>query len=174
MKHKQILKLVLAALFLAAAVMLPQATMRIQTFGRMLLPMHLPVLICGFICGARYGALSGALAPLICAFIFPMPPLYPTAVAMAFELCAYGLVCGLLSKRINVYAALVSAMLCGRIVSGAAMAVLLGMKGGAYGFSAFIADAFVNAWPGILIQIALVPLIVAALKKIPAVKEIQQ
>lgn len=95
MKHSNTKKLVYSALFLALALVLPFLTGQIQTFGQMLAPMHLPVLLCGFLCGPVWGLAVGAVAPLLRSMMFGMPPMFPTAVAMAFELAAYGLFSGL-------------------------------------------------------------------------------
>ena len=54
-------------------------------------------------------------------------------------------------------------MIAGRLVWGAAMFVCLGVSGGAFTFSAFIAGAFTNAIPGIIIQIVLIPILVMIL-----------
>ena len=80
----------------------------------MLLPMHLPVLLCGFLCGGGWGALVGFTAPLLRHLIFSMPPM-PGCISMAFELAAYGLIVGLLYKRLgksmkSLYISLLSAM----------------------------------------------------------------
>lgn len=52
----------------------------------MLLPMHIPVLVCGFVCGWKYGLIVGLLTPLLRSVTFTMPPLFPSATAMAFEM----------------------------------------------------------------------------------------
>ena len=44
-------RLVISALLLAAGLVLPFLTGGIPNFGRMLLPMHLPVFLCALICG---------------------------------------------------------------------------------------------------------------------------
>ena len=91
MKHsKRIHSLVLSALFLALGLVLPFFTGQIPQIGSMLLPMHIPALLCGLICGWQYGAVVGFIMPLMRSLLFTMPPLL-TAVAMAFELAAYGL-----------------------------------------------------------------------------------
>ena len=55
MKHSNfktnIHNLVLSAMFLALALVLPFLTGQIPQIGGMLLPMHLPVFLCGLICG---------------------------------------------------------------------------------------------------------------------------
>ena len=109
-----------------------------------------------------------------------MPVLYPAAIAMAFELCAYVLFIGLIYKLISertpfnrhdlipIYISLISSMLLGRIVWGLAQLILLGIKGSAFTFAAFFAGAFANAVPGIIIQIVLVPGVVMAIKRVKA------
>ena len=98
-----------------------------------------------------------------------MPPLFPTALCMAFELAIYGLVAGLLhklfpKKKLYIYCSLIIAMLVGRIIWGIMMFIFVGIKGGAFTFSAFLAGAFVNAWPGIVVQILVIPPVVMALE----------
>ncbi len=101
MKQNNTKKLVYSALFLALALVLPFLTGQIQTFGQMLAPMHLPVLLCGFVCGPVWGLAVGAVAPLLRSLLFGMPPMFPTAVAMAFELAAYGLFTGLFYRLLS-------------------------------------------------------------------------
>ena len=168
MKKTSLVKTILSALFLALAFVMPFLTGQVPTIGNMLCPLHIPVLLCGFICGPAWGLAVGFIAPLLRSFILGMPPLFPTAFCMAFELAAYGAVAGLLymllpKKKIYIYASLLSAMIIGRIVWGAAMLLLMGISGGAFTFSAFLAGAFTNAIPGIIIQIVLIPVLVMIL-----------
>ena len=58
-------KLVLSALFIALGIVLPFFTGQVPQIGNMLLPMHIPVLICGFVCGAPYGLTVGLITPLL-------------------------------------------------------------------------------------------------------------
>ncbi len=161
--------MVLAALFLALAYVLPFFTGQIKEIGSMLCPMHIPVLLCGFVCGWPWGLAVGAVSPLFRSLILGMPQLFPSAVCMAFELAAYGAVAGLIhrylpSKKPLVYLSLLISMIVGRIVWGAAMFVFVGINGGSFTFSAFIAGAITNAIPGILVQIILVPPLVMILE----------
>ena len=165
MKNKQVQKLTATALCVAMGLLLPQLFHAIGA-GTVLLPMHIPVLLCGFICGAPFGALCGLVTPLLSSLITGMPPMFPTCAAMMLELAAYGALTGLLyGKKLNVYLSLVGAMLGGRVVSGIANALFMGMAGRAYGFQAFLAASFVTALPGILLQLILVPVLVLALSK---------
>ena len=164
-KHNEILKMVLAALFLALAYVMPFLTGQIPEIGSMLCPMHIPVLLCGFVCGWPWGLVVGLIAPLFRSLILGMPPLYPTAVCMALELAVYGAVAGwmhqhLPRKKPYIYCSLLAAMLAGRLVWGGAMYVCLGFGGGQFTASAFLAGAVVNAIPGIIVQIVLIPVLV--------------
>ena len=163
-------KLVLSAIFLAIGLLLPLLTGQIPEIGKMLLPMHIPVLLCGFICSWKYGAGMGFILPLVRSLIFGMPPIYPTALAMAFELAAYGFLAGFLYAKLPkkipyIYVSLIGAMLGGRLIWGAATAILLGIGGSSFGFAAFWAGGFATAVPGIIVQIVLIPIIIIALQK---------
>lgn len=169
-KQKSLRRLILAALFLALAFVLPFLTGQIPQIGSALCPMHIPVLLCGFFCGPWYGLAVGAAAPLLRSLIYGMPPLMPTGIAMCFELAAYGFAAGLLYKLLPkkngyIYVSLISAMLAGRVVWGIARVVLAGLTHSEFVWSAFLAGAFVNAVPGIILHILLVPTLVMALKK---------
>lgn len=160
--------MVLAAFFIALGIVLPFLTGQIPEIGTMLGPMHIAVLLCGFICGAKYGLVVGFITPLLRSLLFGMPPMYPGAVAMAFELATYGLIAGMLYKLLPkkpfyLYADLILAMIGGRIVWGLASLVLIGLKGNAFTFTAFLAGAFIKAWPGIILHIVLIPPIIILL-----------
>ena len=163
--------IVLSGLFIALGFLMPFLTAQIPSIGSKLLPMHIPILLCGFICGWPYGLIVGFITPLFRSMIFGMPPMYPTAVAMAFELATYGLVTGLayklLPKRsvVSVYISLIISMLCGRVVWGAVSYVLYGIRGNAFTWQMFTAGAFINAIPGIIIQIVIIPVIIIALER---------
>ncbi len=168
-------KLALSAMLLCMGLLLPFLTGQIPEIGNMLLPMHLPVLFCGLICGWHYGGAIGFFLPLLRSLLFGMPLLYPNAVSMAFELAAYGFVIGLLyailSVRLKhrlsaVYLSLIPAMLAGRVVWGLAQVTLLGIKGSAFAFSAFLSGAFLTAIPGIILQLVLIPAVMTVLYKV--------
>ncbi|MBR3763957.1 MAG: ECF transporter S component [Clostridia bacterium] len=166
----RIQKLVIAAVCLALCLVLPFLTGQIPEIGSMLSPMHIPVLLCGFICGPAWASVVGAVAPLLRFMLFGMPPLFPVGVAMCVELATYGAVSGLLylalpRRPLSVYISLIAAMLAGRIVWGVVRAALSGAAGAPFTWSAFIAGAFTQAIPGIILHIMLIPIIVLALQK---------
>lgn len=168
---KHYLKTVLAALFLAIALVLPLLTGQIREIGNKLCPMHLPVLLCGFICGPVYGAMTGFIAPLLRFAVFGMPPIMPNGIPMCFELATYGLVSGLLyslmpKKKSSVYISLIAAMLSGRIIWGIVKAILFGLGKTNFGLSVFITEGFVNSAPGAILQIILIPILLSVIFKV--------
>jgi len=170
MKRNHVKQLVLASMFLALALALPFLTGQIPQIGSMLCPMHIPVLLCGFFCGWPWGAAVGAVAPLLRSLIFGMPPMFPTALCMAFELATYGAVSGYLyeklpKKKSSVFVSLISAMIVGRLVWGAARFLCAGLDPSAFGLGAFWAGAVTSAVPGIIVQLVLIPILVLALDR---------
>lgn len=170
MKQNKLFKMVLAAMLLALALVLPLVTGQMQQIGNALLPMHFPVLLCGFFCGPVFGAIIGGIAPLLRFMIWGMPVLIPKGIGMCFELATYGLISGLMykllpGKKSSIYISLIAAMLCGRVIWGIARCIMYGLGKADFGFAAFIAGGFTNAIPGIALQIILIPVIVMAVNK---------
>ena len=169
-RNSAILRMTYAAVCLALCMVLPFLTGQIPQIGSALSPMHIPVLLAGFLCGPWWAAAVGAVAPLLRFALVGMPPIFPTGVAMCFELAGYGLVSGLLyrklpKKAVNVYVSLLAAMLAGRVIWGIVRVLLSGVAGEPFTWAAFMAGAFVNAVPGIIVHIALIPVIVLALRR---------
>lgn len=158
----------LTAMCIALCVVLPVAFHSIPDAGSVMLPMHIPVLICGMICGWPNGFLCGLMGPLLSSVLTGMPPV-SFLPAMMVECGVYGLVSGLMLQYVrtkstcaDLYISLVTAMLAGRVVSGIARALIFtpGMA-----FSAWVSASFVTALPGILIQLVFLPSVVFTLMK---------
>ena len=157
--------LTLSAMFLALAYILPFFTGQIPQIGNMLCPMHIPIMLCGFFCGGNWGFLVGFLSPLLRSVTLGVPIMFPSALCMAFELAVYGMTAGSLyrrfpKKKVYIYISLIMAMILGRLVWGIMMFLCMGINGGAFGISAFIAGALTNAVPGIVLQLIVVPIVV--------------
>ena len=170
MKSSSTKKLVLAAFFLALGLLLPMLVGHMIPMGWIFLPMHIPVLLCGFFCGGLWGLAVGAVTPLLSAVITGMPPIFPTALAMVFELAAYGLLSGLFyqlfPKKIGyIYSSLLFAMIGGRIVWSAVSFLLYGIAGTVFTFNDIVSGAIVSVLPGIAVQIVLIPILVMVLDK---------
>ncbi len=163
-------KMSYAGLYLAIALVLPFLTGQIPQIGAMLCPMHIPALLCGFVCGWPWGMAVGFIAPLLRSVLFGMPPMFPTGVAMAFELSVYGAVSGILYKLLpqrksSLYVSLITAMIAGRLVWGLVRYLLAGLSGTEFSAAMFLAGAVTTAIPGIILHIILIPLLVMLFEK---------
>ena len=164
-------RLTLAGFFVALGIILPFALghgMGIP--GTLLLPMHLPVLLCGFLCGPTYGFLCGMILPILNCLMTGMPAPFPMLPIMFFELALYGLVSGLLFSKTplgklkyGIYIALPIAMLCGRLAYAAAFYSILLAVGELKALT--VGAAIIAGLPGILIQLLIIPPIVLMLKR---------
>lgn len=179
-RKNPVFNLTLAAMFMAIGLVLPFLTGQIQQIGNMLLPMHIPVLLCGLICGWKYGLFVGFVLPLLRYMLFGMPIPFPIGIAMAFELATYGAVIGWLYSHsrwkcvIALYRSMIVAMVAGRLVWGVVQILLLGISGNVFTWRMFIAGAFLNAIPGIILQFILIPAIMIALNRTGLVKFTQK
>ena len=162
------LKLFVLAIILGVlGVLLPWFFGEMTIFGTYLLPMEFPILLCGMICGAGYGGVVGAIVPILYALIFNTMQIYPLGVATAIQLCAYGVLCGLLYKILkqNVYVSLLLSMFSGRTIYYIVYYFMLRYQGRAYTADMFINGEVLNVLSGITIQIIFIPLIVLILNK---------
>lgn len=166
MTMSYIKRLTISALCIALCVVLPMAFHVIPNAGSVMLPMHIPVLLCGLVCGWQYGLLCGILGPVVSSLVTGMPPA-AILPGMLVECGMYGCVGGLLMERIrtgslyaDLYICLPAAMLAGRVISGIVKALILtpGMS-----FTAWATASFVTALPGISIQLILLPTLIVAL-----------
>ena len=163
-------RLTLSAMLLAVGLLLPFLTGQIQHIGNMLCPMHLPVFICGMVCGPMWGFIVGMVLPLLRSIVFGMPVLGPAAVCMAFELAAYGTVSGLLRSRLPktlpmLFVSLIAAMLIGRLVWGVVCIPVYGFVSKSFTWQIFVSNGFMNAIPGMILQLIAVPAVVTALER---------
>lgn len=151
---KQTKNLVTSGMCVALAIVLPIAFHMIPDAGKVFLPMHIPVLLCGLLCGPVYGLGCGILAPLLSHLFTGMPP---TAMlpSMLCELAAYGMLSGILIRVIrtkwnllNLYTALIGAMICGRIINGVLNALIF--NAGKYSMEMWLTASFLQAIPGIV------------------------
>jgi len=168
-KMSYVKRSIITAVCIGLSVVLPMAFHSIPNAGNIFCPMHIPVLLCGLICGGSFGLLCGLAGPLLSTLITGMPPM-AYLPSMLVELAVYGVVCGLMinlvrTKKLytDLYISLIVALIAGRIVAGAAKAVIF--SAGSYSIAAWIASYFVTSWPGLVIQLALIPAIVGALMK---------
>ena len=162
-------KVVITAMMIAMCVLLPMAFHAIPQAGPTLLPMHIPVLLAGLICGPAFGFIAGLTGPFLSSILTGMPPSGMMPVMM-FELSVYGTITGIMMKlvhtgrsSIDLYASLLTAMLCGRIVAGIVQSLIF--FEGTYTLAIWTTSLFITSMPGIIIQIIFVPSLVMALER---------
>ncbi len=174
MKGPNIKKITISAAMIALCMLLPLLTAQIPDIGNALLPMHLPVLIAAYTVGAPYAGVVGLVSPILRSLIFSAPTLFPRAVAMSVELLFLGFFAGLLFKVIklpriaSIYLSQISAMLISRVAWGVTQALILGFGDNGFTISYFVSEAFLLSLPGIILQLVLVPLVIATLYKAKA------
>lgn len=168
MTHTPVKRMIMAAVCVALCVVLPIAFHSIPNAGSVILPMHIPVLLCGMLASWPYGFVCGLMGPLLSSVLTSMPPA-AILPAMMVECAVYGAVSGIMLKCVHtgktypdLYIALITAMLAGRVISGIAKALIFSPG---LAMSAWIASSFVTALPGIVIQLVLLPIVVNTLMK---------
>lgn len=171
-------KLVLSGMFIALGIVLPFITGEIPEIGKMLCPMHIPVMLCGIFCGWQYGLIVGFVTPLLRSILVGMPAMIPGGVSMAFELATYAVVIALMYRALPkkpwaIYVSLITSMIAGRIVWGLMRMLIGGIIGKAFTYSAFISGALLTAIPGIITQLILIPIIVILCRKQLNSQEVQ-
>jgi uncharacterized membrane protein len=157
-----------SSLYLALAILLPIGFHSFGLGGRVFLPMHIPVLLAGFLVGPASGVVVGILAPILSHLFTGMPPGYSVPL-MSLELPMYGLVAGITYRRLhlNIFVSLILAMIMGRIIFGLGLFVLGLFMNLPYTAAAFLASggALWAGLPGIIVQLVLIPLLVAAMNR---------
>ncbi len=137
--------------------------------GSILSPMHIPVLLCGLVTGGPYCLICGILTPLLSSLItgMPGPAMLPSMVP---ELAVYGLVAGVMMGFVrtgksvaDIYISLGVAMIAGRIVGGIAKALVF--TGGSYSITLWLTGYFVEALPGIICHLVLLPVLMMTLER---------
>ena len=168
MQMTPVKKLVFTAVCAALCLVLPMAFHAIPNAGQVVLPMHIPVLLCGLICGWPYGLVCGLIGPFLSSVITGMPPA-AMLPSMMVECAVYGLTAGLMMQYVrtgktvsDLYISLISAMALGRVAAGFAKAWIF--TPGVSPF-AWVTTSLVTGIPGIVLQLVLLPLVLSALTR---------
>jgi len=154
-------------LFGALGVALP-IIFHLVGLGRVFLPMHLPVLVCGLVVSPIPALAVGIVTPLASSALTGMPPIVPTGLMMTAELGALGMSASIVRRWLKLPTVLcvVAAMAAARVIAGAemlALAPLMGLKQSPW---AYLAASVVASWPGLVLQLVAAPLVVASLGRI--------
>ena len=176
LKYTNIRSYVLTFVFVLLAVLVPRAFHQFHLAGPTFLPMHIFILIAGLVFGWRAGLIVGLLTPLASYLVSGMPALR-TLPQIVVELSAYGLAAGILRERFNrpVIWSLLGAMIAGRLALCLAVLVIYLTLGTIYSPLGLEANPFLvvwsvvkQGWPGMVIQLALIPVIIWLVGKLSA------
>ncbi len=158
------------------AVFVPWVFHQFHLAGPTFLPMHIFVLIAGLLFGWRAGLIVGLLTPLVSYFISGMPVLN-VLPQIVIELSAYGFIAGILRQKYDLRTtwSLLVAVVGGRIALLLAILVIYLVTGQTYSPLGIEANPFAafwsvikQGWPGILLQLISMPIIVWLVEKLAA------
>lgn len=164
-----LLDLTLAVLCVGIGLLLPWGFRWVANGEQVLLLLQLPVLLCGMLCGPAYGLSCGMLIVLLPRFFPGAPGAAVHSTGELWELAIYGFLAGLLTYLLaaappvlNVSVSLLGAMLLGRVFCGLLDAFVFVPH---YTWGAWVRESFVICLPGIVLQLAVVPLVTLALRR---------
>ncbi|MFC2041589.1 ECF transporter S component [Chloroflexota bacterium] len=165
LKYNDIRSYVFTLVFVLLDILVPWVFHQFHLAGPTFLPMHIFVLIAGLAFGWRAGLIVGLLTPLTSYAVSGMPVLR-VLPQIAIELSAYGLVAGILREKLNlrVLWSLLGAMIAGRLAMCLAVLVIYLIVGRIYSPIGPEANPFLvlwsvikQGWPGMVVQLALIP-----------------
>ena len=133
--------------------------------GPIFLPMYLPILALGLLASWQVTLLVACITPLLSGALTGMPP-PPTAVLMVFELGILGATASLARSRgLGIWPASILAIIAARIVGIAAYAAVGHMLGFAQPLLTWVVVGVVTSWPGVVLQLTVVPGAVYAIEQ---------
>ena len=168
LRYKDLRSYLLTAAFVALSVFVPWLFHQFNLAGPTFLPMQLFVLIAGLLFGWRAGLLVGLFTPIASYFISSLPALNILPQVMV-EVSSYGLIAGLLREKYHLRTmwALLGAIVGGRLALLTAISVLYFISGQSYSPMGTATTPLQSlwttveqGWPGIALQLALIPAIV--------------
>jgi len=164
---------VFTVVFVLLAVFTPWVFHQFHLAGPTFLPMHIFVLAAGLLFGWRAGLVVGLFTPLASYAISGMPVL-AILPQIVVELSVYGLVTGILRERFNlrVIWSLIGAVIAGRLALLLVVSIIyLGREvysplGVGANPLAVLWSVIKLGWPGIVIQLVSIPLIMKLLERL--------
>lgn len=148
---------IFSVVFVGLAVFTPWLIHQFHIAGAKFLPMHFFVIIAGLLFGWKVGLMVGITSPLLSSVIIGLPPV-AVLPEILLELAVYGLIAGILrDKKLNIVVILLSAMILGRL---ARLIFVLG-----FGLETNPLSYFQISWPGIILQLVMIPIIILFLQK---------
>ena len=173
LKYTDIRSYVFTVVFVSLAVFTPRVFHQFHLAGPTFLPMHIFVLVAGLLFGWRAGLAVGLFTPLASYAVSGMPVLV-ISPQIAAELSVYGLVAGILREKFNLQViwSLIGAMIAGRLALLLIVSIMY-LQGEIYsplGVEAsplaILGSVIKLGWPGILIQLVSISLIMRLLERL--------
>jgi thiamine transporter ThiT len=167
LKYTDIGSYALIAVFVLLSVLAPWAFHQFHLAGATYLPMHIFVLIAGLAFGWQAGLIVGLLSPIASYAISGMPVSW-ILPQLVVELSAYGLLAGALRQKfsLRVIWSLLGALIGGRLALLVAVLVIYLVSGQIHSPLGLETNPFFTVWsaikqgwPGILMQLALIPVV---------------
>jgi hypothetical protein len=149
---------VYAACFVIADVAIPRFFHWLHPLaGPIFQPMYFIILLAGLMMGWRGGLLVGIATPLV-SFVLSGMPLQSVLPRVFMECLCYGSIVGIMRERyrLNTVASVAIAIITGKMVTAAALLLIPGY--GISRVSEIMWDAVTLGWPGIGLQLFLLPL----------------
>jgi hypothetical protein len=163
LKTKSFVAASFTSVFVALSVALPWFAHQFNLAGQVYLPMHFFVIFAGLLLGWRTGLIVGLFTPIISYAVSGMPIL-PILPQITVEVALYGLVAGIVREKLHLslYWSLLIALIAGRIGS---LIGILAFNDTVHQPIASVLLSIKMGWPGLLIQLALIPLAAFAVKR---------
>ncbi len=168
--------------FVVLSVFTPWAVHQIPNAGATYLPMQFFIFVAALAGGWQMGAIVGLLTPFASYLVSGMPVM-TVLPQIAVEVTVYGLLAGLLRQKLHLHVvwSLLGAMIGGRVALLIAVASVQAITGYVYSplgpsataFSA-IWNTVAQAWPGMLIQLAVIPTAFWIYERLTAKKQTEQ
>ena len=167
------------AAFVVVSVLTPWAFHQFPTAGATYLPMHFFIFAAAMTCGWQTGAIVGLLTPFASYAVSGMPVI-TVLPQIAVEVTVYGLLAGLLRQKFNLRVtwSLLGAMIGGRLALLIAVIIVQAISGNIYSPLgptttpyAAVWNTVTQSWPGMLIQLALIPAAFWAVGRLTARKQ---
>jgi hypothetical protein len=168
LKYSDVRSYLLTFIFIALSILVPWGFHQFHLAGATFLPMHIFVLMAGLMFGWRAGLIVGLVTPLSSNIISGMPVL-EILPQIVVELSTYGLVAGVLCEKlkIGVIWSLLGAMVAGRLALFLYIVITyliirevyspLGLEASPV---ASVWASIRQGWPGIVIQLILIPSVI--------------
>jgi len=157
-------RITLVGLFIALCILIP-IIFHMFGLGKMFLPMFLPILLAAFTIQYPGALFVGTLGPLVSSLSTGMPPLFPMALSMSIEglVTAWAASYLYFRRNISFWICLITAVLFQRIARVLMLLLILPLFGLPVK-SVTLAD-FTYSFPGVILQLAIVPIIMRVLWK---------